>query len=132
MKKKLSESERKDELALLVQFCINNTKYTTLNQLASFLNKAPATVTNWMNKRTDPLKMDSGTLYKMLVLRGWDLTKYIQFLLGEISKEDIEKNKTDLTSTAINLPLNEQADLVYNVAKVIRERTISYSDKEFV
>lgn len=129
---KLTEKERKRELALLTQFIVHNTKYKTLNQLAKHLNVSAATISNWNESKTDPLKMNAGALKEVLSIRGWGLDPFIDYLLGKIDKWDLEGGTINLTNLAINLPLNERAKLLRKIAQSIEEETSAFSSEEFV
>lgn len=129
---KLSEKERKRELALLTRYAIHNTKYKSLNQLAKYLEVSSASLNNWSESRTDPLKMNMGALMLLLELRGWKLDPFVKYLLGLITKEELETGKINLTSQIINLPLNERAKLARKILQTIEEETNAFSSPEFV
>ncbi len=129
---KLSEKERKTELALLTRYAVQNTKYRSLNQLAKYLEVSSASLNNWSEGRTDPLKMNIGALMLLLELRGWKLDPFVQYLLGMITKDDLETGKINLTNQALNLPLNERAKLARKILQSIEKQTAAFSSPEFV
>ncbi|MGK7898691.1 MAG: hypothetical protein AB4372_35030 [Xenococcus sp. (in: cyanobacteria)] len=129
---KLNEQERKTELALVTRYAVQNTKYKSLNQLSKYLGVSSASLNNWSEGRTDPLRMNMGALILLLELRGWKLDPFIRYMLGMITKEDLETGKTDLTKEAVNLPLNERAKLMYALANSIVQETNAFSSPEFV
>lgn len=123
--------ERRLILRQLIGYIKKHSQYRSLVDIGKRINVSTSALSYWQDGKNDPLKIPSYNLWKLLELRGWSLDKFMLYLEGEISYQELTQREINVTKAAINLPSHERFRHVIHTMESLEQEFTAISDPEF-